>query len=83
LLLLIKLTTVTGLTSSTDYTFTVKAIGNNGIYLPQLMRTATKRTAPTTNLQASATTSSSTVLNWTAPTDVTDVVGYNVYNGTN
>jgi hypothetical protein len=40
----------------------------------------TKRTAPT-NLQASATTSSSTVLNWTAPTDVTDVVGYNVYNG--
>jgi hypothetical protein len=39
----------------------------------------TKRTAPT-NLEASATTSSSTVLNWTASQNVTDV-GYNVYNG--
>jgi chitodextrinase len=43
--------TVTGLTSSTDYTFTVKAIGNNGS-LPQLsaVTVTTKRTAPT-NLQ--------------------------------
>jgi hypothetical protein len=34
-----------------------------------------------TALAATKTTSSSTVLNWTAPADSTDVVGYNVYNG--
>jgi hypothetical protein len=39
----------------------------------------TKPSAPT-NLQASTTTSSSTVLTWTASVDEA-VTGYNVYNG--
>jgi hypothetical protein len=38
--------------------------------------------APTELAAASSTTSSSTVLDWTAPNDnAQDVVGYNVYNG--
>jgi chitin-binding protein len=59
--------TVTGLTSSTDYTFTVKSKDKAG-NLSDASNDETITTKPSapTNLQASTTTSSSTVLTWTA-----------------
>jgi chitodextrinase len=55
--------TITALTSSTDYNFTVKAIGNDGD-LSEASNRVTVTTKPTaaTNLTASQTTSSSTFL---------------------
>jgi hypothetical protein len=47
---------------------------------PKASTSETQPVHPPTAL-AATTTSSSTVLNWTAPADSTDVVGYNVYNG--
>jgi hypothetical protein len=75
---------VNNLTPSTEYTFIVKSKDNAG----NLSEATTPVTATTdslnapTELAASSTTSSSTVLDWTAPNDnAQDVVGYNVYNG--
>jgi predicted S18 family serine protease len=68
---------ITALTSSTDYNFTVKAIGNDGD-LSEASNRVTVTTKPTaaTNLTAQ-TTSSSTFLYWTVSTDEA-VTGYNV-----
>jgi len=77
---------VTGLTASTDYTFTVRAkdaAGNtstasNAVNVTTL--TPPDTTAPTapTNLAATGTTTSSTNLSWTASTDNVGVTGYDV-----
>jgi hypothetical protein len=61
----------------------VKSKDNMEIYPKRLPSNCTTDSlnAPT-ELAASSTTSSSTVLDWTAPNDnAQDVVGYNVYNG--
>lgn len=81
---------VTGLTASTAYTFSVKAkdaAGNisaasNTVNVTTLDPVA-DTTAPSapTNLTASGTTSSSTNLAWTASTDNVGVTGYDVYQG--
>jgi hypothetical protein len=55
--------TVTELTSSTDYTFTVNWIVDGDLSAATDAVTVTTKTSAPTNLQASATTSSSTVLN--------------------
>lgn len=83
--------TVTGLTPSTAYDFTVKAkdaAGNvsglsNTVSIITLAP-AVDTTAPSvpTNLTASGTTSSSTNLSWNASTDNVAVTGYEVYRGT-
>ena len=81
---------VTGLTASTAYTFSVKskdAAGNtsassNSVNVttlaPDLDTTAP--TAPT--LSASGTTQTTTNLSWSGATDNTAVTGYDVYSGT-
>ena len=79
---------VTGLTSGTAYTFSVKAkdaAGNvsaasNVVNVTTLTPDTQAPTAPT-NLTASGTTSSSTNLAWTASTDNVAVSGYDVYQG--
>jgi chitodextrinase len=50
----VKLPTVTELTSSTDYTFTVKATGIDGDLSAADAVTVTTKTSAPTNLQASA-----------------------------
>ncbi|WP_281324451.1 M4 family metallopeptidase [Flavobacterium sp. IMCC34518] len=80
--------TVTGLSASTAYTFTVKAkdaAGNlsdasNDATITTLATDATPPTAPSA-LAASGTTASSTNLSWSSSTDNVAVTGYNVYNG--
>jgi chitodextrinase len=82
--------TVSGLTANTSYSFTVRAkdaAGNLSTASSALsVRTSasTDTTAPTapTGLTASAVTSSSVTLSWTASTDNVGVTGYDVYNGT-
>ncbi|MBU7316392.1 glycosyl hydrolase family 18 protein [Paenibacillus oleatilyticus] len=82
--------TVSGLTPSTSYTFTVKAkdaAGNvsaasNAISV-KTNGTSNDTTPPTapTGVSASNVTSSSVTLTWTASTDNVGVTGYDVYQG--
>ena len=81
---------VTGLSASTTYSFTVKAkdaAGNispasNAVSVTTLspVSDTTAPTAPT--LSASGTTASSTNLAWSGATDNVGVTGYDVYQGT-
>ncbi|QKJ62049.1 M4 family metallopeptidase [Flavobacterium sp. M31R6] len=79
---------VTGLSPSTAYTFTVRAKDaatnlsdpSNEVNITTLATDTTPPTAPTA-LTASGTTSTTTNLSWTAATDNVAVTGYNVYNG--
>lgn len=83
--------TVTGLTASTAYTFTVKAVdaaGNesaasNSLSVTTAAPPAADTTAPTApgGLHVMSTTASSIELMWTASTDNVGVTGYKVYNG--
>ena len=82
--------TVTGLTASTTYSFTVKAkdaagnisVASNTASVTTLANT-TDTTAPTApTLSASGTTSSGTTLSWSGATDNVGVTGYDVYQGT-
>jgi chitodextrinase len=73
--------TVTGLTFSTDYTFTVKSKDAGNLSKASTSETLTTKVLSPTQLCSRTKTTSSSVLNWTAPADSTDVVGYNVYNG--
>jgi bacillolysin len=80
--------TVTGLSASTAYTFTIKAkdaAGNlsdasNDATITTLATDTTPPTAPSA-LTASGTTATSTNLSWTASTDDVAVTGYTIYNG--
>lgn len=77
--------TVTGLTPSTTYAFTVKAkdaSGNistesNSVSVTTLDPDTTAPVAPT--LTASNTTNNSTVLSWSGATDNVGVTGYDIY----
>lgn len=79
-------TSVTGLTASTTYTFTIEALdaaGNvspmsSGLDITTLSPDITPPTQPT-NLSANNTTDTSTQLSWTASTDNVGVTGYEVY----
>ncbi|SFT14195.1 fibronectin type III domain-containing protein [Paenibacillus sp. BC26] len=81
--------TVSGLTASTAYTFTVKAkdaAGNASAASSGLNVTtnaSSDTTAPTapTGLTSPSKTDTSVSLSWTASTDNVGVTGYNVYNG--
>ncbi|SDX07038.1 fibronectin type III domain-containing protein [Paenibacillus sp. CF384] len=81
--------TVTGLTASTSYSFTVKAkdaAGNLSAASGALGVTtnaATDTQAPTapTGLTSPSKTSTSVSLSWTASTDNVGVTGYDIYNG--
>ena len=82
--------TVTGLTASTTYSFTVKAkdaagnisVASNTASVTTLANT-TDTPAPTApTLSASGTTSSGTTLSWSGATDNVGVTGYDVYQGT-
>jgi chitodextrinase/uncharacterized Ntn-hydrolase superfamily protein len=78
---------VTGLSPSTNYSFTVvakDAAGNeSAASAPLVVNTLDDTTAPTapTNLVATNTTSTTTDLGWTASTDNVGVIGYDVYEG--
>jgi chitodextrinase len=81
---------VTGLTSSTNYTFSVKAkdaAGNSSVSSNVVSVTtsapAGDSQAPTTptNLSASGTTQTTTTLTWNASSDNVGVTGYDVYQG--
>jgi chitodextrinase len=78
---------VSGLTASTNYTFTVKAKdgANNvasGVSVSVTTSAVADTTAPNnvTNLTTSNLSTTSVTLNWTASTS-TDTVGYDIYNG--
>jgi chitodextrinase len=78
---------VTGLTPSTSYTFTVKAKDNSGNISSGTnitVSTLADTIAPNdvTNLVASNVLATSVSLSWTASTS-TDVAGYQIYNGSN
>ncbi|RTY95986.1 M4 family metallopeptidase [Flavobacterium sp. GT3R68] len=82
--------TVTGLTASTAYTFTVKAkdaAGNISAVSNAVNVTTSAATGDTTvpstptSLTASGTTTTTTNLSWGASTDNVGVTGYNVYKG--
>jgi chitodextrinase len=81
---------VSGLAANTSYSFTVKAkdaagnVSAASTALSVKTAAAADTTAPTapTGLTASAVTSSSVTLSWTASTDNVGVTGYDVYNGT-
>ncbi|MNM56609.1 Mannan endo-1,4-beta-mannosidase precursor [compost metagenome] len=82
--------TVTGLTASTAYTFTVKAkdaAGNVSAASSAVQVTtnppSTDTTAPTapTNVTAASKTATTVSLSWTASTDNVGVTGYEIYNG--
>ncbi|WP_227013976.1 fibronectin type III domain-containing protein [Paenibacillus psychroresistens] len=83
--------TVSSLSASTAYTFTVKAkdaAGNNSAASSGLSVTTnagSDTTAPTapTGLSSPSKTNTSVSLSWTASTDNVGVTGYNIYNGTN
>ncbi len=78
---------VTGLTAETTYSFTVKAKDAAGnLSAASNTRSVTTLSIPDTaaptvpaNLTASATTQTTTDLTWTAASDNTAVIGYNVY----
>ncbi|NEW07486.1 chitinase [Paenibacillus sp. SYP-B3998] len=82
---------VSGLTSGTTYSFTVKAkdaAGNvsatsSALVVTTLPTTGVDTQAPTipTNLASTGKTQTSISLSWTASTDNTVVAGYDVYNG--
>jgi chitodextrinase len=82
---------VTGLSSSTNYTFSVKAkdaAGNtsasSNVVSVTTSASAGDSQAPTTpsNLSASGTTQTTTTLTWNASSDNVGVTGYDVYQGT-
>jgi agmatine/peptidylarginine deiminase/chitodextrinase len=82
---------VTGLTASTAYSFTVKAkdvagniSGASSAVSITTTAAATDTQAPTapTNLAASGTAATTTNLAWTASTDNVSVTAYDVYQGT-
>lgn len=83
--------TVSGLSASTAYTFTVKAkdaAGNISAASSGLSVTtnaSSDTTAPTapTSLTSPSKTDTSVNLSWTSSTDNVGVTGYNIYNGTN
>lgn len=80
--------TVTGLSASTTYSFTVKAkdaagnisVASNVVSVTTSTPDTTAPTAPT--VSASGTTASGTTLSWSGATDNVGVTGYNVYQGT-
>jgi Zn-dependent metalloprotease/chitodextrinase len=80
---------VTGLTPSATYSFSVRAkdaAGNvssasNTVNVTTLTPADTTAPTPPTNLTASGTTTTSTNLSWTASTDNVGVTGYDVYQG--
>jgi chitodextrinase len=82
--------TVTGLTASTAYTFTVRAYdvaGNRGAASSPLVVTtpaSADTTAPTapSGLTATSATTTSIALSWAAATDAVGVAGYEVFRGT-
>ncbi|MFL6114708.1 MAG: glycoside hydrolase family 6 protein [Catenulispora sp.] len=83
--------TDTGLTASTQYTYTVKAFdaaGNSSAASTAVTATTSGETGDTTppsmptGLTASNITTSSITLSWTASTDNVGVTGYDVYRGT-
>ena len=79
---------VTGLTTSTTYTFYVQAkdaagnisVASNTVSVTTLTPDTTAPTAPT--LSASGITATTTNLSWTGATDNVAVTGYDVYKGT-
>ena len=81
----------TGLSASTQYTYTVSAYdaaGNNSSQSSSVSATTqsapvSDTTAPTTptNLSATAVSSSAINLSWTASTDAVGVTGYKIYRG--
>jgi chitodextrinase len=79
--------TVTSLTPSTTYTFTVKAkdaagnlsVNSNAVSVTTVAPDVIPPTAPT--LSASGTNSTSTILSWSGATDNVGVTGYDVYRG--
>jgi chitodextrinase len=79
--------TVTGLTPSTTYTFTVKAKDAAGNLSPNSNTISVTTQAPDTTspstptLTASGTNSTSTILSWSGATDNVLVTGYDVYRG--
>ncbi|GAA4534149.1 glycosyl hydrolase family 18 protein [Amycolatopsis samaneae] len=82
--------TITGLTPKTDYSFTVVAKDGKGTKSPASapLSVTTNDPAGDTqppsvpgNVHSTATTSSSVSLSWSASTDNTGVVGYDVYQG--
>ncbi len=81
---------VTGLTSATTYSFSVKAkdaAGNlsasSNVASVTTLTPVADTTAPTAaTLSASGTTATTTNLSWTGATDNVGVTGYNVYQGT-
>lgn len=81
---------VTGLTTATAYTFTVKAkdaAGNlsassNTVNVTTLASADTTPPTAPTSLTASGTTQTTTNLSWIASTDNVAVMGYEVYQGT-
>ncbi|MEB8328791.1 fibronectin type III domain-containing protein, partial [Flavobacteriaceae bacterium KMM 6897] len=79
--------TVLGLTPSTPYSLTVRAIdaannesGDSNIVNVTTTADVTPPSAPT-GLAASGTTATTTTLNWTASTDNVAVTGYRVFQG--
>jgi chitodextrinase len=82
--------TITGLTASTAYTFTVRAYdvaGNRGAASSPLVVTtpaSADTTAPTapSGLTATSATTTSIALSWAAATDAVGVAGYEVFRGT-
>lgn len=80
---------VTGLSPSTNYSFTVVAKDAAGNESPPSNAVAVTTDAPPdteaptipTNLTANNTTTTSTDLSWTASTDNVGVIGYDVYEG--
>jgi chitinase len=83
--------TVSGLTPSTAYSFTVKAKDSKGTASPASAALAVTTTNPADDtappsappgLRSTAADATSVSLTWTASTDNTDVVSYDVYRGT-
>ncbi|CAM2884401.1 glycosyl hydrolase family 18 protein [Paenibacillus sediminis] len=82
--------TVSGLSASTTYTFTVKASdaagnvsGSSNAVTVTTNAPQQDTTAPSapTNLSVTSKTSTSVTLSWTASTDNVGVTGYDIYNG--
>ncbi|OCT12186.1 hypothetical protein A8709_30540 [Paenibacillus pectinilyticus] len=76
--------TVNGLTPSTTYSFTVKAkdgAGNLSTSSNALSVTTAPPPAPPTNLITTSATLTSLSLSWSPPSNLSGVVGYNLYVG--